>query len=669
MLYGVQWVLAWQQQHQRSIPNVLHGRSSLGGRSHRLTATTTTQLFVEPRRQFLQRMTVAVATVVGTTTVAPRDAHAGGLLQFPIPPSCPLKNIYHFLRAGPSELEIQGIYSTNALFLTNRDNAMHSATGEALLDDALRLLQQQPPTIAFHSLAANAMDTGDYIARKLQMGREKLLPEFTYLDPRGAGVWNDSEESLVKPAIWALDVLEGGERGMNGRPPPTIDGTPNETLNDQFVRLRQFLSLQESRTSGDVILVIFPDGTGPALLSCMIAGIPYKDCHALEFQPGEVRLNITPDSVRQLYDQRKDDPTYLETIERGKVELKRLLLEQGEDSATTVVSLKERREDKVQADIEQAYQERRRNDAAFEIQKRNEQVERQKQMEIEYAERNRIKKQRQDQERRETKVRAAAVPAPSRVTGKATNDASLPSSSLTTTPKNDPSSPTSLPAMVGLGAVGLGALGLLAMASGGGSAAAGGSSDNKELVTSPAATSSTPTLPVHVAEEGEGEEAPVRMDIIKGQDPGRESVDPEENLSSTSTTRTSSSFQAPTVQDGRTLEEYERDLQEPHPLSSQSVEESLHQLAMAEQAMMDALVEAGQTTQQGSSLLLDSPVPAITRTSTTAASLPTDDDQYNGDDDYGDDDWLRVLVEIRDEDDQEEVLLINGNSNEYFNEL
>jgi hypothetical protein len=38
---------------------------------------------------------------------------------------------------------------------------------------------------------------------------------------------------------------------------------------------------------------------------------------------------------------------------------------------------------------------------------------------------------------------------------------------------------------------------------------------------------------------------------------------------------------------------------------------TLHQLAMAEQAMMDALVEAGQTTQQGSSLLLDSPVPTL----------------------------------------------------------
>ena len=631
------------------------------------TTTTTTQLFLveeeeeESRRRFLQRMTAAAVTLFGTTTVVPQDAQAGGLLQFPIPPSCPLKNIYHFLRAGPSELEIQGIYSTNALFLTNRDNALHVPTGEPLLDEALIKLQQQPPTIAFHSLAANAMDTGDYIARKLQMGREKLLPEFTYLDPRGTGLWNDSEESIVKPAIWALDVMEGGDRGMNGRPPPTIDGTPNETLNDQFVRLRQFLSLQESRTSGDVILVIFPDGTGPALLSCMIAGIPYKDCHALEFQPGEVRLNITPESVRQLYEQRKEDPVYLETIERGKVELKTLLEQQNED-ATTVVSLKERREDKVQADIELAYQEKKRKDAALEVQQRNEQIERQRQMETEYAERTRVKKQRQEQEDRETKARRApAVPAPSKAASKEVS-----SSSLTPTMTNDPNSP-SLPAMVGLGAVGLGALGLLAMASGGGGGGAtagavatgsngnGNDDDNGSVIST--RTSSSPNLPAMVPEQEE-EEAPVRINVKEQDAPIRTSVVQPTNP-------TLSSQQDPTVWvDQKTSDDSQRDPPEESPilpLSSQSVEETLHQLAMAEQAMMDALVEAGQTTKKkGSAFLYDSPVP-------TMITRPNDDNLYD-DDDGDDDDWLRVLAEIRDEEDEEQVLLINGN-NTLYNEL
>ena len=39
----------------------------------------------------------------------------------------------------------------------------------------------------------------------------------------------------------------------------------------------------ETQYSGDDILLIFPDGTSPALLSCMIAGIPYNRVHELEF--------------------------------------------------------------------------------------------------------------------------------------------------------------------------------------------------------------------------------------------------------------------------------------------------------------------------------------------------------------------------------------------------
>jgi hypothetical protein len=129
---------------------------------------------------------------------------------------------------------------------------MHSS-GEKLVLDALKKLKLETdafPTILYHSLAANGMDTGDLIARKLNLGREKCLPEFTYLDQRGIGLWDSGGEALIKPAIWALDYQEAGKSGMQGRPPNNEDGTASETLNDQFIRLRQFLSLQESRTSG-----------------------------------------------------------------------------------------------------------------------------------------------------------------------------------------------------------------------------------------------------------------------------------------------------------------------------------------------------------------------------------------------------------------------------------
>jgi hypothetical protein len=246
------------------------------------------------RRDWLRRVVVAssggAAGVVATAAGNPQAAHAGGLLQFPVgrPETQPLKNRYHFMRAGPSQLEVEGIYSTNPLFLTNRaENAMDLATGEAIVLRALAKMKREAsdlfPTVAFHSLAANGMDTADLVARTLRLGREKLLPEFTYLDPRGVGMWDSADVSTVLPAVWALDVTEGGPMGMGGRPPPNTDGTPNETLHDQFIRLRQFLSLQESRTAGGLGWWC-ACGLGVVscrVVSCRVASCRVVSCHAV----------------------------------------------------------------------------------------------------------------------------------------------------------------------------------------------------------------------------------------------------------------------------------------------------------------------------------------------------------------------------------------------------
>lgn len=58
------------------------------------------------------------------------------------------------------------------------------------------------------------------------------------------------------------------------------------------------LLVLESFASGDSILLIFPDGTGPALLSCLIAGVPLNRVHELNYQQGEVRMDVDYDSVR-----------------------------------------------------------------------------------------------------------------------------------------------------------------------------------------------------------------------------------------------------------------------------------------------------------------------------------------------------------------------------------
>jgi hypothetical protein len=83
-----------------------------------------------------------------------------------------------------------------------------------------------------------------------------------------------------------------------------------------------FLSLTvlETQLSGDSVLLIFPDGTGPAVMSCLIAGIPLNRVHEISFQPGELRMDVKYNSVRALL---PSTPTasYLEKIERGNTQL------------------------------------------------------------------------------------------------------------------------------------------------------------------------------------------------------------------------------------------------------------------------------------------------------------------------------------------------------------
>lgn len=129
-----------------------------------------------------------------------------------------------------------------------------------------------------------------------------------------------------------MDYDEAGPLGLQGRPPANDDGTSNEVLTDQFIRLRQFLSLQESRTSGEIILVIFPDGTGPALLSCMIAGIPFNEVHALDFEPGEIRLDVNREKILDLWKERREDPTYLAKLQDGREKIASLRRDNGGSS-------------------------------------------------------------------------------------------------------------------------------------------------------------------------------------------------------------------------------------------------------------------------------------------------------------------------------------------------
>lgn len=87
--------------------------------------------------------------------------------------------------------------------------------------------------------------------------------------------------------------------------------------------IKSLFLVLETQYSGDTILLIFPDGTGPALLTSLMGGIPLNRVHELEYAPGEIRLNIGYESARSHLN-KEPSSDYTETLERGKESLKEL---------------------------------------------------------------------------------------------------------------------------------------------------------------------------------------------------------------------------------------------------------------------------------------------------------------------------------------------------------
>jgi broad specificity phosphatase PhoE len=248
----------------------------------------------------------------------------------------------------------------------NREAAL-SPKGIEQVEEALQQLKENDinPTIIRYAIAASSTDTANLVGSRLKVGRDRLVPEFNYLEPRAIGAWDMMELDKTTKAIWAMDNAEGGPLGQKGRPPPNQDGTPHETLAEVAIRLRQLLSVLETQYSGDTILLIGCDGTTLALLQCMIAGIPLNRVHELEYAPAEVRLDVTLDTTLAFWKQRQSNTReYQQELKEGMMELQRL-----RDLKDNVVSLKDRKEEQERQDVEMLYQKQQEERARLQEEK------------------------------------------------------------------------------------------------------------------------------------------------------------------------------------------------------------------------------------------------------------------------------------------------------------
>lgn len=109
---------------------------------------------------------------------SPRPAHAD-LIQYPCRPG-DLKNTYNFMRAGESLIEEDGLWGSNPLFLTNRENALSdNGINQVHMACAEMLERDFNPSVVLYPTAANAIDTANIVATEMRIGRNRVMPEYT----------------------------------------------------------------------------------------------------------------------------------------------------------------------------------------------------------------------------------------------------------------------------------------------------------------------------------------------------------------------------------------------------------------------------------------------------------------------------------------------------------
>lgn len=172
---------------------MMYQTSDTSGDSYQASSETS-------RRSFLGAVVTGSAPLFGSRTAAAR-----GLVRFPCKDG--LLNTYTFMRAGTSLLELDDVWSTNPLFLTNREASL-SEVGEEEVRRACNLLKASgiTPTVVRYSLAASCIDTANIVGEELKIGRDRLVPEFNYLDPRAIGGGTSRKRTELKQlcGLWML---------------------------------------------------------------------------------------------------------------------------------------------------------------------------------------------------------------------------------------------------------------------------------------------------------------------------------------------------------------------------------------------------------------------------------------------------------------------------------
>uniref|UniRef100_A0A061RZ05 Phosphoglycerate bisphosphoglycerate mutase family protein n=1 Tax=Tetraselmis sp. GSL018 TaxID=582737 RepID=A0A061RZ05_9CHLO len=206
------------------------------------------------------------------------------LVQFPV---TELHNRYFLVRAGEGVREAQNRVYTNPVNKTSVDSGL-SERGKR------QVVQVTAPSLEIAGIGdtpwlwagmnQRSYQTAEILAGLFQVGRNRIVPEFTFLDARGYGSLEGENLSSAAAQVAAGDLLD-----PSWKMPPGTDGTPNESVLDILVRVRQMMSVLETQFSDEDVVVVSPDSDNLSILQAAVLGADLRRHGEFGFRPGEAR--------------------------------------------------------------------------------------------------------------------------------------------------------------------------------------------------------------------------------------------------------------------------------------------------------------------------------------------------------------------------------------------
>ena len=192
-----------------------------------------------------------------------------------------LRARYILLRPGETTFEAAGLVDSNPINKGIKERGLTDKGREQVLQSAQALKAAGVDPTVFFDNGARAIQSADILSRELQIPRNRMEPEFRWLEARGLGALDGTDLRKASLQMRALDAVE-----MDSQAPQSEDGTPADSVNDVFSRLRNTVAkIENTYGSGDFV-IIAGDSTVLSVFACAACGVDLREHSRFELPPG-----------------------------------------------------------------------------------------------------------------------------------------------------------------------------------------------------------------------------------------------------------------------------------------------------------------------------------------------------------------------------------------------